>query len=144
MSQNSAATNTRQISHYDVLQVANDATVEEIRKAYQTLALQFHPDKRKNDPDSERFIRIDGAWKVLRDEQSRRVYDAELMQRSCEDEYFVNEILTKADFDRNHEDGYNYHACRCGGYYVLPDEPIIEKIYVGCDECSLVVQVNPS
>uniref|UniRef100_A0A2M4C3B9 Putative molecular chaperone dnaj superfamily n=1 Tax=Anopheles marajoara TaxID=58244 RepID=A0A2M4C3B9_9DIPT len=133
------------MSHYEVLQVRSDATTEEIRKSYQTLALRYHPDKRKGGTESSDFIRIDEAWKVLRDEQARRVYDAELMQQSCQEEYFVNEILTLADFEKHQEEDYRFHVCRCGGFYILPDEPTIsEKTYVCCDECSLVVQVNPT
>ncbi|XP_035793541.1 DPH4 homolog [Anopheles albimanus] len=136
------------MSHYEVLQVRPDATTEEIRKSYQTLALQYHPDKRKGvSPESSEvgyFIRIDEAWKVLRDEQTRRVYDAELMQQSCQEEYFINEILTLADFEKHQEEGYRFHVCRCGGFYILPDEPITEKTYVCCGECSLVVQINPA
>uniref|UniRef100_A0A182W2H2 J domain-containing protein n=1 Tax=Anopheles minimus TaxID=112268 RepID=A0A182W2H2_9DIPT len=133
------------ISHYDVLQVAHNASLEEIRKSYQALALQYHPDKRNSrlaeSNESDHFIRIDRAWKTLRDDQSRRIYDAELMQQA--EEYFVNEVLTEADFERDAEGSYSFHTCRCGGYYILPEEtPIQEPIYVSCDECSLVVQVN--
>uniref|UniRef100_A0A182JWS7 J domain-containing protein n=1 Tax=Anopheles christyi TaxID=43041 RepID=A0A182JWS7_9DIPT len=140
-------TRDHNLSFYDVLQVSRTATLEEIRRSYQTLALQFHPDKRKaNDPEgsseyADRFIRIDEAWKTLRDERLRRIYDAELMQRS--EEYFVNEILTEADFVFDTESSVFFHTCRCGGYYILPEEvPSGEPIYVSCDECSLIVQVN--
>ncbi|XP_035898729.1 DPH4 homolog [Anopheles stephensi] len=133
-------------SHYDVLQVARDATLEQIRKSYQALALQYHPDKKRtsNVPatdESDHFIRIDQAWKTLRDDRLRRIYDAELMQQT--EEYFVNEVLTEADFERDEDGNFCFHTCRCGGYYILPEESEPgESIYVSCDECSLVVQVN--
>uniref|UniRef100_A0A182SY80 DnaJ homolog subfamily B member 9 n=1 Tax=Anopheles maculatus TaxID=74869 RepID=A0A182SY80_9DIPT len=91
------------ISHYDVLQVPRNATPEEIRKSYQALALQYHPDKRTSTmpaiDETDHFIRIDQAWKTLRDDRLRRIYDAELMQQT--EEYFVNEVLTAADFERD-------------------------------------------
>ncbi|XP_052902808.1 DPH4 homolog [Anopheles moucheti] len=135
----------RKISHYEILQVPHNATLEEIRRSYQALALQYHPDKRKcklpEAQESGHFIRIDQAWKTLRDDRLRRIYDAELMQQT--EEYFVNEILTDADFERDEEGNFCFHTCRCGGYYILPEEtPIHESVYVSCDECSLVVQVN--
>ncbi|XP_055529703.1 dnaJ homolog subfamily C member 24-like [Wyeomyia smithii] len=131
------------VSHYQVLGVAPDAPLEEIRKAYQSLALRFHPDKMHNNGTSAEFIRIDEAWKVLRDAHSRRVYDAELMQRTCREEYFVNEILTVKDFSYNQDENYRYRGCRCGGLYILPDDMELgESYYIACDECSLVVQVN--
>ncbi|XP_058129484.1 DPH4 homolog [Anopheles ziemanni] len=138
--------NQKDLSHYDVLQVPQNASHEEIRKSYQALVLQHHPDKQRNRNanDSELFMRIDEAWKILRDEQTRRVYDAELMQQMCREEYFVNEVLREVDFEINHEENYRYHTCRCGGFYILPEEsPLVESIYISCDECSLIVQVNP-
>lgn len=145
-----------EMSHYQTLNVAPDATLEEIRRSYQSLALRFHPDKVsrdrptdvENDLDGDtdignRFIRIDEAWKVLRDEETRRVYDAELMQRTCREEYFVNEVLRRVDLRHEEEEDYYYHTCRCGGFYVLPEGlGSDESCYIACDECSLVVQVN--
>ncbi|XP_058832125.1 dnaJ homolog subfamily C member 24-like [Topomyia yanbarensis] len=140
-----------EMSHYQVLQVAPNASLEEIRKAYQSLALRLHPDKARHADDTideegviVDFVRIDEAWKVLRDVESRRVYDAELMQHTCREEYFVNEILTEKDFTYDPTEGYRYHTCRCGGLYILPEEELAseESCYLSCDECSLVVQVD--
>lgn len=139
------------MSHYEVLRVAPDATLEEIRRSYQSLALRFHPDKvgsrdqPKNDENDENncFIRIDEAWKVLRDDETRRMYDAELMQRACREKYFVNEVLSRSEFRHEQEEDYYYHTCRCGGLYVLPEGlGSDESCYISCDECSLVVEVN--
>ncbi|XP_055621337.1 DPH4 homolog [Toxorhynchites rutilus septentrionalis] len=138
------------MSHYEVLNVARDASQEEIRKSYQSLALRFHPDKLQSDSvdeesvdSSDWFIRIDEAWKVLRDEGSRRVYDAELLQRTCQEQYFVNEVLARDDLKYEQVEHYYYHDCRCGGMYVLPEELTRgESVYLSCDECSLLVQVN--
>lgn len=141
------------MSHYQILNVAPDATLDEIRRSYQLLALRFHPDKlslqnssiaqEESAASADQFIRIDEAWKVLRDEEARRVYDAELMQRTCREEYFVNEVLRRADFRHEQEEDYYYHTCRCGGLYVLPENlGADESCYIACDECSLVVQVN--
>ena len=35
-------------SHYDTLGVSPDASLQEIRRAYRTLALKWHPDKHPN------------------------------------------------------------------------------------------------
>ncbi|XP_058461935.1 dnaJ homolog subfamily C member 24-like [Malaya genurostris] len=138
-----------ELSHYEVLQVAPNANFDEIRKSYQSLALRLHPDKMPNskgsfDRDSVTidFVRIDEAWKVLRDVDSRRVYDAELMQRTFREEYFVNENLTGNDFQLHEGKDYRYHVCRCGGLYVLPEGLTSgDKCYLSCDECSLVVEM---
>ena len=53
-----------------------DATPEEIKKAYRTLALKCHPDKSGGDKGlDEMFIRINKANEVLSDAKKRRFYD---------------------------------------------------------------------
>src|SRR5436190_20788662 len=67
-------------SHYDILGVADTATVEEIKKAYRKLALANHPDKIKNDDPNksakeELFKEISMAYETLSDDQKRKDYD---------------------------------------------------------------------
>ena len=65
-------------SHYDTLGVSQDATLDEIRKAYRKLALKFHPDKHPQELRAEaerRFIEIGAAYEVLSDDQKRAAYD---------------------------------------------------------------------
>ncbi|KAK7091089.1 hypothetical protein V1264_008820 [Littorina saxatilis] len=51
----------------EVLGLTHSASEEDVRKAYRTLALQFHPDKNKSDNATERFQEIQGAYKYLRE-----------------------------------------------------------------------------
>ncbi|MBA4159473.1 MAG: molecular chaperone DnaJ [Gemmatimonadetes bacterium] len=61
---------------YRILGVAENATADEIKKAYRKLAKQHHPDANPNDPAaSERFKEISEAYSVLADEQKRKQYD---------------------------------------------------------------------
>jgi molecular chaperone DnaJ len=61
---------------YAALGVAKDATGEEIKKAYRTLARKYHPDVNKGDSASaERFKDISEAYDVLSDDATRREYD---------------------------------------------------------------------
>jgi molecular chaperone DnaJ len=63
-------------NHYETLGVASTATLEEIKKAYRTLALKYHPDRNHGDPQAEeKFKRLAGAYEVLFDPQKRREYD---------------------------------------------------------------------
>jgi curved DNA-binding protein CbpA len=40
------------------------------------LALKFHPDKNKDDPEAkENFQKINEAYKILTDEEKRKIYD---------------------------------------------------------------------
>ena len=65
---------------YEALEVAPDATEEQIKKAFRKLALTWHPDKNPDNRPAaeERFKRIAQAYDVLSDREKRRQYDAEL------------------------------------------------------------------
>lgn len=41
---------------YDQLEVAQDASADEIRKQYKKLSLMFHPDKNKDPDAQERYV----------------------------------------------------------------------------------------
>lgn len=58
---------------YDVLGVDNNATSEQIKKAYKKLANKFHPDKERG--DEETFKRINQAYETLIDPVKRQSYD---------------------------------------------------------------------
>lgn len=58
--------------YYTSLGVARNATKEEIKKAYRTLAHKFHPDK---GGDEKRFKEINEAYQMLSDERKRSQYD---------------------------------------------------------------------
>ncbi len=62
--------------YYKTLEVKEDATSDEIKKAYRKLALQYHPDKNNGDKSAEaRFKEIGEAYAILSDENKRREYD---------------------------------------------------------------------
>ncbi len=66
-----------QIDYYAALGVSNEATPEEIKKAYRRLAKKFHPDSTGGDKAKEaKFKEISSAYDVLGDREKREQYDA--------------------------------------------------------------------
>ncbi|HEY8346613.1 MAG TPA: molecular chaperone DnaJ [Symbiobacteriaceae bacterium] len=62
--------------YYEILGVPRNATEEEIRKAFRTLARKYHPDANKDDPNAaEKFKEINEAYQVLSDPEKRARYD---------------------------------------------------------------------
>ena len=62
-------------SLYDTLDVSQDASAEEIKKAYRRLARKYHPDINKDAGAEEKFKEINAAYEILSDEEKRRQYD---------------------------------------------------------------------
>ncbi|AKG37937.1 DnaJ domain-containing protein [Paenibacillus durus] len=63
---------------YSVLGVSKDASKQEIKKAYQKLAKQWHPDVNKDPNAEERFKKIAEAYETLGNEEKRKAYDEAL------------------------------------------------------------------
>ena len=62
--------------YYEVLGISRDANDNEIKKAYRTLAMKYHPDRNPGDKAAEEnFKEASEAYEVLKDPQKRRRYD---------------------------------------------------------------------
>lgn len=62
-------------SLYETLEVAQNASADEIKKAYRKLARKYHPDVNKSPEAEEKFKEINGAYEILSDEEKRKKYD---------------------------------------------------------------------
>lgn len=76
---------------YDILEVNETATQEEIKKNYRKLAMEHHPDKGGSE---EKFKKISEAYETLGDENKRKDYDFQKNNphrgHSIFDEFFGN------------------------------------------------------
>lgn len=62
--------------YYEILGLAKDASINEIKKAYRKLAMKHHPDRNQGDKKSEEeFKQINEAYGVLSDEKKKQEYD---------------------------------------------------------------------
>ena len=63
-------------NYYSILNVSNNADEDQIKQAYRTLAMKYHPDKNPdNKAAEEKFKHISEAYSVLSNPQRRRDYD---------------------------------------------------------------------
>jgi len=84
--------------YYEVLGVQRDASKDQIKDAYRTLAMQFHPDRNKSPDAEERFKEISEAYAVLSDDQKRQQYNT-LGHSGFDQRYKQEDIFRGADFD---------------------------------------------
>jgi molecular chaperone DnaJ len=62
--------------YYELLGVKRDATDADIKKAFRSLAMKYHPDRNQGDKDAEsKFREINSAYQVLSDPEKRSQYD---------------------------------------------------------------------
>ncbi|KAI9365059.1 DnaJ domain-containing protein [Pilaira anomala] len=62
--------------YYQILGVSKNANEIEIKKAYRRLALEYHPDRNKQEGAKLKFQKIAEAFEILSDKSKRQQYDA--------------------------------------------------------------------
>jgi len=61
--------------YYAILGVSKTSTLDEIKRAYRKLALQYHPDRNKTKEGEAKFKEVTKAYEVLGNEEKRKTYD---------------------------------------------------------------------
>ncbi|HBO97987.1 MAG TPA: molecular chaperone DnaJ [Candidatus Omnitrophica bacterium] len=86
--------------YYEILGVAKNATAQEIKKAYRSLALKLHPDRVPEAEKKEaehKFKEMSEAYGVLSDPQKRQMYD-QYGHAGIDQQYTSEDIFRGADF----------------------------------------------
>lgn len=62
--------------YYEVLGVAKDASLDDIKKAYRKLAMKYHPDRNPGDKEAaDKFKEASEAYEILKDPEKRERYN---------------------------------------------------------------------
>ena len=61
--------------YYKTLGVAKDASEKDIKKAFRSMAMKYHPDKNSSDDAERKFKEANEAYDVLSDPDKRSSYD---------------------------------------------------------------------
>ena len=67
-------------TYYAVLSVSEQATPDDIRRAYRRLVLLTHPDRTPDPAAHQRFIAVNEAYEALNDPTRRYFYDSQLRE----------------------------------------------------------------
>ena len=65
---------------YEYLELKQDASTNEIRKAYRKLSLVLHPDKNEAEDASLKFRWLAAIYEILKDSEKRAIYDRVLVE----------------------------------------------------------------
>lgn len=85
--------------YYNVLELNRNASLDEIRKSFRTLALRYHPDKNKNSESKEKFMKIVEAYETLSDVIGKRNYDESITIKKDSPKYGFS-WTPSADFEK--------------------------------------------
>ena len=62
------------MDYFEVMEVEQSASQDDIKRAYRRLASKYHPDRNKSVDAVERFQKIKEAYDVISDPQQRKLY----------------------------------------------------------------------
>jgi len=86
--------------YYEILGINRDASVQDIKKKYRSLALKYHPDRvpqEQKKEAEEKFKEISEAYGVLSDPEKRKMYD-QYGHAGIDRNFTSEDIFRGADF----------------------------------------------
>lgn len=92
--------------YYQILGISSNATESQIKSAYRTMAMQWHPDKNPDKDTTAQMKEINEAYTILSNPESKRRYDNEYSYfkyahtacgSECADDYDIKDENLKQD-----------------------------------------------
>ena len=93
--------------YYQILGITPAASKQEVKQAYRTMSLQWHPDKNPGVDVTSIMQDINEAYKILNDDLSRARYDKEYLEFNKEREYNQTSTQTTESSSWNYD--YDVH-----------------------------------
>ena len=119
--------------YYQLLQISQEASTEEIRKAFRREAKKYHPDLYQGDSSTERqefqkrFVAITQAYETLSSPVSRREYDSKLKSYQAQtDSTRQQKTHTKTSYSSSKPGSSESTFRRSSGssFYTEPEETL--------------------
>ena len=93
--------------YYQILGISPAASKQEIKQAYRTMSLQWHPDKNPDVDVTSIMQDINEAYKILNDDLSRARYDKEYKEFNKQREFYQTSTQTTESSSWNYD--YDVH-----------------------------------
>ncbi|MEO1590747.1 MAG: DnaJ C-terminal domain-containing protein [Cyanobacteria bacterium J06632_22] len=95
-------------NYYELLELAGDASFEQIKQSYRRLARQYHPDLNPGNEDAEeRFKLLNEAYEILSDTDRRRQYDSLNAREWADFNSFIDQLLNRHNNPDNNSTSTN-------------------------------------
>lgn len=124
-------------NYYQILNISQNATQEEIKKAFRTLAKQYHPDVNPSPDANEIMQQITEAYEVLSDIEKRKQYDKKLgniPKTSQNTSVYSSYTKTKSESEADFEEWLNIYLYNIRKRYNINKLEDLEKILINVFE----------
>jgi curved DNA-binding protein len=126
---------------YEILGVEKGASQDDIKKAYRSLAIKYHPDKNPGDTVAEdKFKQISEAYDTLGDEAKRAKYDHSGHRMQYADNFdFIKDTMFSQGWSQAFDEIYGSQGVKKGPDIIVQVTLTMQEAYTGT---SKDIQIN--
>lgn len=89
---------------YKILELEDNSSIDDIKKSYRRLARKYHPDKNKDEDATLKFIKIQSAYEILSNDDSRKEYIKLDSQNKDNFDSFIEKIFDIINMNSDGDD----------------------------------------